>query len=56
MSSLLLSLPLLGLSSEFWAKFAEIVFGTIFSIALLWVVMQIWKKDDEKERPSDEEK
>ncbi len=58
MNTLLFFPPLLGFSMEFWARFAEIVFGTIFSIALLWVVMQIWKKSDEEEKndPTDQEK
>jgi hypothetical protein len=31
-----------ALPTEFWARAAEIFFATIFSVALVWVVIRIW--------------
>lgn len=39
--------PLLFISDHALANLAEIFFGTIFSIALIWVIIRIWNKDDD---------
>ncbi len=43
-------------SADFWGRVAQIIFATIFSVALVWVVIRIWNADDNPDNKPDEKK
>ncbi len=49
-------IPVIAASTEIWARVAQIFFATIFSVALVWVVIRIWNGDGPEDGKNDDQK
>ena|GEM_PF-5188869 len=43
-------------SADIWGRVLQIFFATVFSVALVWIVIRIWNSDEDEPGKTPEEK